>query len=108
MGVRLEILRELHLVEKHPGIMVLVVESILEPPDALHRPIHVLIPTKHQQDRIRLSELGGKGWRIYHIDCVWPFLPVLAAEQMRHRRLLAVRFVREAEDRMQTDLWEVR
>ena len=105
MSAPLEILRKLYLVEEHPGIVVLVVESIFEAPDALHRPIYVLVPTKYQQDRIRLSELWGEGYRIDYIDGVWLFL---AAEQARDRRFLAVRLVREAEDRMQTCLWEVR
>ena len=105
MDARLEILSKLHIIEEHPGIMILVVESIFKPPDALHRSIHVLVPTKHQQDRICLPELRGEG---HYLDCVWSILPILAAEQMRYRRLLTIRFIRETEDRMEADLREVR
>ena len=106
MIILLEVLRELDLVEEHPGIVILVIESILELPDALHRPVNLLVPTKHQKDRIRLSELRVEG---LHICCLCDsvlFVAALAAEQVGNRGLPNVSFVGEAEDRMQADLWE--
>jgi len=99
----LEVIRELDLVEEDPGIVILVVEPVLKLSDALHRSIHLLVPTKHQQDRVCLSELWVERSRIDH-GGVGFFLAVVAVEQTRNRCFLAVRLVGEAEDRMEADL----
>jgi len=105
MNALLELIREFDVVEEHPGIMILVVESILKLPDALHRSVDLLIPAKHHKDRISFSELRVGGFYINQ-DGFCLFLFVLATEQGRYRRFFAIRFVREAEDRMEADLWD--
>ena len=80
MDILLEVIRELDLVEEDPGITILVVESILELSDALHRSVHLLVPTKHQKDRVCLSELWVEGSRIDHGGTGF-LLIVAAAEQ---------------------------
>jgi len=57
----LEILCELDLVEEDPGVMVLMIEPILEFPDALDRSVDLFVPTKYQQDGVGLSELRVEG-----------------------------------------------
>lgn len=57
MNAPLEILCELDLIEEDPGVMVLMIEPVLEFPDALDRSVDLFVPTKHQQDGVGLSEL---------------------------------------------------
>lgn len=97
MNAHLELLRELDLIEEDPWIMVFVIEPILKLLDALHRSVDLFVSTKHQKDRICLSELWVEGSRIHHLDG-FVFSSVLAAEKIRYRGLLAVGFVGEAED----------
>ena len=61
MNAPLEILCELDLVEEDPGVMVLMIEPILEFPDALDRSVDLFVPTKYQQDGVGLSELRVEG-----------------------------------------------
>ena len=48
----LELLRELDLIEEDPRIMVLVIEAILNVPNTLHRSVHLLVPTEHNESCI--------------------------------------------------------
>ena len=91
MNALFEILRELDLIEEDPRIVVLVIESILEFPDALDRSIDLFVPTEDQEDRVGLSELRvkGSGVDLYHLYG-FSFLLILAVEKIRHRGLLAV------------------
>lgn len=65
MNAPLEILCELDLIEEDPGVMIFVVEPILELPDALDRSVDLFVPTKYQQDGVGLSELRIEGSGIY-------------------------------------------
>jgi hypothetical protein len=62
--------------------MILVVESVFELPDALHCPVHLLVPAEHDEDGVRFSVL-----RIERFDVKGGslnFLVVLIVEEVRH------------------------
>ena len=103
-----EILCELDLVEEDPRIMILVIESILELPDALDRSIDLFVPTKHQKDGVGLSELGVEGSDVDIYDLCGIVVLVLGAEKIGDGGFLAVGFVGEGEDGMEAELREER
>ena len=52
---RLEIIRERLLVQEQPRVLEILVEPVLQPPDAPHRVIDVAIAREHEDDRVRLA-----------------------------------------------------
>lgn len=109
--VRFELLRERLLVEEEPGVPELLVEAVLEPPDALHRVAHVAVAREHEQRRVgapREERVGVLRARLQrHIVLLWDGARGAPRELRRdvlEGRRAAIVFVREAKDRVQANL----
>lgn len=80
MDAPLELVCKLDLVEEDPRVMVLVIETILELPDALDRAIDLLVPTEYHEGGVGLPELWVEGWFDVNHRYRFVFMFVLAVE----------------------------